>query len=217
VVVPVAALEGILLARGRARPVGLALFAGYVGFGLVFTYHYMTHDYYHLPFVLVLSVGIGLLADRVLAFVRSRRADMRSIAVAATVALGVLVGFRVSVESIRFGLVPASVPETTRIAESEVPPKIGTLLHQSTRLAFLAPSFGETLRFYGGVDGTLWPETNDAQTTLAEIRRKGAEFFVVTDLRAWGADPDLRHSVTRYPLLASGRNFLVYDLRGSTR
>ena len=225
VVLPLLALAGLLIARGRARSVGFALVAGYVSFGLVFTYHYETHSYYHLPLVLVLSVGIGLLAHAVTSLVRARRADLTSVGVAAATTMTVLAATQLGA----FSIVPAAIPAATTHTEVAVPPEIGNLVHHATGLVFLAPSYGDTLKFYGGVAGTWWPSAADnklaqlegnppksVRAQFAEISQKGRpSFFVVTDLREWHDQPDLRAYLrNHYPLVASSRDYLVYDLRG---
>jgi 4-amino-4-deoxy-L-arabinose transferase-like glycosyltransferase len=225
-VLPITAMAGVLVARGRARRVGVALAGGYVSFGLVFSYHYATHSYYHLPLLLVLSVGVGLLAHAVTAFVRTRQADLPSVGVAAATATIVLAATPMGA----YSMVPAAIPAAIAHTEVAVPAEIGTLVHHSTELVFLAPSYGDTLKFYGGVAGTYWPGPGDAKLAqlegtapksvpdrLADIRRDtGARFFVVTDMGQWQAQPDLRAYLnTHYSLVASNRDYLVYDLRGT--
>jgi hypothetical protein len=225
VVLPFVALAGLLVARGRARSVGFALLVGYVSFGLVFAYHYETHSYYHLPLVLVLAVALGLLADAVTSLVRRRRADLTSIGVAAATATIVLAGTQLG----SFSMVPATISAATVHTEVAVPPEIGTLVHHATGLVFLAPSYGDTLKFYGGVAGTWWPTAADVKLAefegyapqsvraqFDEIRRNPrTSYFVVTDMRGWQGQPDLRAYLrSHYRLVASRRDYVVYDLRG---
>lgn len=225
-VLPLLALAGLLLARGRARAVGFAVVVGYVAFGLVFTYHYETHSYYHLTLVLVLAVGIGLLADRVVSLVRKRRGDLTSVGVAAATTMILVAGTQMG----SFSIVPPPVPAATVRTEVVVPAEIGRIVRHATGIVFLAPSYGDTLEFYGGVAGTYWPAPQDVklaqlegnapksvQVELDEIRRHaGARFFVVTDMRGWHAQRNLRAYLERhYPRVASNRYYLLYDLRGA--
>ena len=227
-VLPLAALAGLLVTRGRARAVGFALVVGYVTFGLVFSYHYETHSYYHLPLVLVLAVGVGLLAHALTSWVRTRQADLTSVGVAAATTMIVLAGSQMGA----FSIVPPAVPAATVHTEVAVPTQIGKLVHHATGLVFLAPSYGDTLKFYGGVAGTWWPGPADiklaqlegnapksVQAQLDEIRRsQETQFFVVTDMRQWDAQPDLRAYLdSHYPLIASNRDYRVYDLRRAAR
>ena len=39
--------------------------AGYILYGFMFSYHITTHDYYHLPMMIPVSIGIGIILGRV--------------------------------------------------------------------------------------------------------------------------------------------------------
>jgi len=227
-VLPLSALTGLFVARGRARAVGFALVVGYVSFGMVFAYHYETHSYYHLPLVLVLAVGVGLLAHALTSWVRTRRADLTSVGLAAATTMIVLAGSQMGAYSI----VPPAVATAQVHTEVAVPVEIGKLVHHATALVFLAPSYGDTLKFYGGVAGTWWPSPADVK--LAELegnapksvpgqfddirRNPRTRYFVVTDMRQWQTQPDLRAYLdSHYSLIASNRDYLVYDLRRAAR
>lgn len=216
-VVPAVTVLGIIAAQGRARQVGIALITGYAMFGLVFTYHYMTHDYYHLPFVFVAAVGIGLLTDAALAALRARRSRHRT-ATVACVAAAVVIGIFALVEPTRYGLIPDAVGAELRRSEIDAPIAVGDVIDHSANTAFLAPNYGQPAMYYGGFAGTSWPsgdaDIRDTERTLAAIRRDHpVDFFVVTDLDAWKASRNLRRVVGRHPLLASGPGYRVYDLR----
>ena len=55
----VAAVIGTVLAPRQPRRLLLALLAGYVAFGIVFTHHIHTHDYYSLPLVAFVALGVA--------------------------------------------------------------------------------------------------------------------------------------------------------------
>ncbi len=53
------ALLGILLyPSNRQRFIAIGLWVGYILYGFTFPYHFMTHDYYHLPLILVVTFGL---------------------------------------------------------------------------------------------------------------------------------------------------------------
>ena len=60
-----AVVAGLVLAQGRGRAVLGAMLAGYAVFGLVFNYHIATHDYYSEQLLLVLAVAGASIAGRV--------------------------------------------------------------------------------------------------------------------------------------------------------
>lgn len=61
------AIAGCFTLIGRKnRAVALGLWLGYFVFGFFFIYYYTTHDYYHLPIILPVAVGLAGLAQSVL-------------------------------------------------------------------------------------------------------------------------------------------------------
>jgi 4-amino-4-deoxy-L-arabinose transferase-like glycosyltransferase len=59
-----AALVGILLyPTNRQRFIAIGLWVGYIVYGFTFPYHFITHDYYHLPIIIVVAYGLIPVAD----------------------------------------------------------------------------------------------------------------------------------------------------------
>src|SRR5512136_2080632 len=59
-----AALTGILIyPANRQRFIAIGLWLGYIAYGFTFPYHFITHDYYHLPIILVVAFGLIPVAD----------------------------------------------------------------------------------------------------------------------------------------------------------
>jgi len=61
-----AAVGCFLLANRKARAVALGCGALILFFGLVFVYYFTTHDYYHLPLILPVCIGLAGLAQALL-------------------------------------------------------------------------------------------------------------------------------------------------------
>ncbi len=155
-----------------------------------------------------------LFADRVTSFARARQDRARKIVATVAIIASVGLGMLATVEPDGFPLVPAATSAETRNSELEVPATIGDLVDHSTTAVFLAPDYGLALMYYGGFAGTPWPDAADAERTLQSIRRaRGATFFVVTDMSAWAARPELHAFLKQYPLVAADRDFRVYDIR----
>ena len=58
---------GIYLAeRKKERPILLGMWLGYLVFGFTFSYHFITHDYYHLPFIPVAVLSFSLVIKAIL-------------------------------------------------------------------------------------------------------------------------------------------------------
>jgi hypothetical protein len=199
--------------------VGGALFAGYVAFGLTFTVHYSTHDYYHLPLVVGLAVGVGLLADRLVPILRGIGLAQAAPRLGAAVAVIVVL-------SLRFGPIspiPPPIPAASIRAEVEVPKEVRAAIGNSTNVILLAPSCGFSLAFYGAVARPSWPGAADDRPGSAdEVTRVFEEltagtsprYFVVTNMDEWHDQPELRSFLAdRYPVLVQRADLVIFNLQ----
>jgi hypothetical protein len=218
------ALIGIGVSRGRSRVLGLSLIAGYVAYGLVFTWNYSTHHYYHLPFVIIVSLGVGLLAGEIEALVRRRNADLLSVSVVTVAAICLAGGWMFSL----WRFVPpepsaAAVDRNVRVSE-----EVGELLDHTDNALVLVEHYGYPLAYYGSVKGEPWPRIEDfsyqdarglAAPTVEDrfdelAAESEAEFFVVVDFDEWARQPELQAFLaSRFPVYAEGPGYLVFDLR----
>jgi hypothetical protein len=183
-----------------------SLVAGYVLFGLVFTVHYSTHDYYHLPLVGLLALALGVVWSRIVGRIqRPAAALLATGGVAAALALPILwerSSFRPSEQEVR-----------QRVYRSEA---IGRLLDHSTAVGFIADDFGLSLTYFGDVSGTLWdPRPNEPPSaTFERLFGGGAvDYVVVTDTRLEDFSAVELLIDGEYPVLAGGADWVVYDLR----
>ncbi|MUH51970.1 MAG: hypothetical protein F2789_12260 [Actinobacteria bacterium] len=218
IVAPIIGAAALLVAKGRSRWILGALFAGYVAFGLAFTVHYSTHEYYHLPLVAVLSVGVGLSVEWAVPFVRSRWTRLTPVWLGITAAVVVAASVRFG----QYGFTPHPISNAARRSELTAPADIAVFLRNEAGVVTLAPQYGLSLRFHAGVTGGVWPGRNDeppqdagaVASTFAALRaRHGARYFVITDMVEWHAQPLLRAYLdSRYVPLAAETDYIIYDL-----
>lgn len=82
------AVAGAVAARpGLPRRVFAGLWGAYLLLGVVFTYHYVTHDYYHLPALIVVALGAGATVGRI-----EDAAERTSYRRAVTAGVGIFLG-----------------------------------------------------------------------------------------------------------------------------
>jgi hypothetical protein len=222
----VVAAAGLFAGWGRGRLVLGMLIAGYVSFGLLFTYHYATHSYYHLPLIFVAALGVGLTFGRLERWwVESDEWSIARVGVATAAVMLTLVGIATS--SVPILPAPADPGAVRQVEDGST--AVGRLVHHDTRLIMLAPADTELLRWYGYVAGLEWPSLGqDTYTRLqgqqvGTIRAQldadskelgGAHYFVVTDMVEWHNQPALRaYLAAHYPLVASAPIYRIYDLR----
>jgi hypothetical protein len=216
-----AAALGTLLLVGVSRGLLVGLWGGYIIYGLLFPYHITTHDYYHLPLIPILALGMAPIAG----VVAERLGSMpRSLVWGLTRLLVVVALLGVAVRAAR-GIVAA------RDYRPEVGywEYLGDLLEHRSDLLILSHDYGYRLMYYGWVNGGAW--VGQADLRLGELlgepsalgmgeiteRLAGHSFFVVTLLGELDAQPALKEYLyANYPVAAQGDDFVVFDLRGQT-
>lgn len=218
-----AGLAGIAFSARPARLFLLALWSGYVLFGLVFAYHIHTHDYYSLPFLPIVAVSIGAMVDRV-ARIAISGSLQRGLVVSCLVAL--VAGGGLSVRA-------ADVFESSAEVEAEAAGyrRIGQLVKNSARVVSLDGAYGLALNYHGRINSTSWPLSIDlaldrlngqdevpAEQRLASL--KDVDFFVATDQVELNLQPELRAFLDeRLQVAREGPpdhwRFVVYDLHRS--
>jgi len=242
VVLAVAAFS-ILLARSRMQRASLlALWLGFGFFGLTYTNHISSHDYYSLPLVPVVALSLGLVVDQVVEYLR-RRLGRRFLQACAAVliALGLAIGAKerataLSLPSLNPGGISAIDPKD-RIREYAY---VGGVVHHTTRALWLDYGLWG-LPYYGWVAGQNWPTHWDLvwqRTRLGLHALTAEQRFVATDKRYWPAvgslhppptvfivlepmelalQPDLSVVLSRWRVLAESPDYVIFDLTHKAR
>ena len=192
---------GMFVAPDRlARRLLAALLAGYASFAMAFTYHMPTHDYYHLPYVAVVALGVAVVFARCERIVSSRTAELLALVLATVIAV---VGSRIAWPRLH-------VDDADHLARMYE--EIGALTDHDTRALFLDTEYGYALMYHGQISGDAWPNRDDlaaeaidgrpavdADTRYArDFEGWGPNYFVVTDLGSFDASPDLATMLDRH-------------------
>jgi hypothetical protein len=226
-----AAVGAITCGRGLPRQLLGALWGGYLLYALAFPYHIATHDYYHLPALILASLDTGA-AISWLAAGLARVAPPR----VATVAGGVLVLMIAAVWVQRSARELRSRNGSADVVMYE---RIGAILRHSPRTVLLAYDYGAPLRYHGQLTGPTWPSADDlvastlgAGAGAAEdsawsnglsaqarydrfYRPRRPDYFLITDFESLAAQSDLKPFLeANFPRLAEGPGYLIFDLRG---
>jgi hypothetical protein len=182
-----------------ARRVLLALFGGYAAFAVAFTYHMPTHDYYHLPYLAVVALGIAALSARFEPKVTERTWDGVVFTLCGIVMIGGAVNARPRLH-VDDAAVYAGMYE-----------EIGALTGHDARTLLLDTEYGYALMYHGQMSGDSWPNRDDlaaeaidgraavdAETRFVrDYEQWGPNYFVVTDLGSLEASPDLQSMLDR--------------------
>jgi hypothetical protein len=214
----VLALIGSAVAPTRlGRVLMLCLWIGYAAFAVAFTYHMPTHDYYHLPYIAVVGLGVAALVARLEQPLAGRLPGLLldTVAVAAGIVIAVL-GTQAAWPKLAIAWAPA---ELQRYRE------IGEITDHDTRVLFLDQEYGYPLMYHAEVSGDTWPNQDDlaaealggraAMTANERYARDydgfNPHYFVVTDLDSLEGQPDLQALLReRATLVRKAPKFHVY-------
>ncbi len=167
------AFLGLFVIRdGLSRALLIGLWIGYFIFGLVFTYHIHTHDYYQLQFIPVVALSLGpvgaLVINRLFRLFSSRR----RIAILVVFFLVLIFGISININKVQrrdyngylkiFGYVMGINPQFYKFInedfekEVRIAKEIGEIVNHSSKTVFLTPDYGRSLAYHGELSGFSW-------------------------------------------------------------
>ena len=207
--------------RRGARFLIASLWIGYAAFAVAFTYHMPTHDYYHLPYIAVVALGVAATLERLHERIVGRLPPTILLASACTLA-ALIAGW---------GTLQAWPRLTNPRAEATVAAyeRIGELTHHDPNVLFLDLEYGYSLMYHGQLSGDSWPNTDDlaaerlggeapisAQDRFERDYARGKPtYFVVTDLSSLREETDLRALLDqRVTVVEQAPTYHVYKFKG---
>lgn len=215
--VMLAALTGLLLARGRPLALLLGLWGGYLAYGLLFHYAIRSHNYYQLPFIPVLALSVGPLVALLLP--HTLRAEVRPARVASWALLLMVPLISSSLLAMR-----QARPDLNRMVDDFK--AISAIVGRGTRVVALSYAYGEPLRYYGGLKVINWPIGADfskaavmnqpresAADRLSRFLRDDPQYFVITDYAEAVQQQDLQPLLQKLPVLVETNTYTIFDLR----
>jgi 4-amino-4-deoxy-L-arabinose transferase-like glycosyltransferase len=207
---------GVWLLPKKVRIIPLALWLGYLLYGLAFPHHINTHEYYSIPLIPAVALSLapiaGLIINRINEFGKLSR-----------LALVVIVLFSVFYSS----WMSRSILLSKNYREEAIGwIKLGQALPQQGDLIGITHEQGYRIAYFGWRHVTPWPYTAaDEQAWAATADPQadfiarfkdatiGQDYFVITMLSDFDAQPLLKTYLTdHYPIYAQGGGYLIYDL-----
>jgi hypothetical protein len=207
---------GLVLSKKPAFSMFLGLFIGYILYGFAFSYHVSTHEYYHLPLMVPVSLGLGLVFNTLVDAIKENRK---------TFGLSVIVLFLLSFMALKAWDVRVTLKRTDYRSEPAFWENLGEELGRETRVTGLMSDYGYRLKYWGWLAVDPWLGTADIdvrELAGAEIdlqqeleRRLGQnDYFVVTQFGEYNNQPLLREYLeSNYPLIIDRDSVIVFDLR----
>ncbi|MBT4310436.1 MAG: hypothetical protein HOD49_08490, partial [Anaerolineae bacterium] len=212
------ALLGLLLFPKKKNGIVYGLWGGYILYGLIFNYHFSTHDYYQMPFIPVAALSLAPLGEMISGTLRSR------------LSTGVIPRF-IFVATWTLALLGAAWTIRADLRATDYRPlaqsyrEVGDLLRGEGKTVALSEDYGYRLNYWGWLNNTVWPSAGDLWyqekrgdpqnfTQVFNKHAKDRSFFIITDFNEWEAQEDLHEYLTaNYPLYTEGEGYLIFDLR----
>jgi hypothetical protein len=212
----IVSLAGIFLIRDRsARSLAAGGFAGYVLYGIVFSYQTSTHDYYHLPLIPLVGLGLGAAFSLAVEHFQAPR-WLRS-----ALLCGLLLTFALS----NLWGARTELKRADHRADAALAEEIGAMFRPEDRVVSIAPYYSYALKYWGWVNATNWLSAGDFEVRAlagqevdvqAAFREAiaGKDFFLVMDFTELDRQPLVRQQLDEnYPLIKQTEGYAVYDLR----
>jgi hypothetical protein len=208
-------LAGAFLFSKKNRLIVLCLWAGYLLFGIFFSYFIYTHSYYSLMLVPIVAISLAGMAQ----IVAKAAAQQKQFAKTALIIIGIL--------CMLYPVWTASKTLEKKDYFGEPPgwQIIGEAVPKNQNVIALTHDYGFPLFYYGYRQTKMWPYSSDialrkAQNnvsenfdSLFEDLTKDQDLFLITHFADLNAQPLLQEKLANFPIYAEGPGYIIYDLR----
>lgn len=207
---------GLILSKKPAFGMFLGLFVGYILYGFIFSYHVSTHDYYHLPLIVPVSLGLGLVFKTVVDAFHEKRKIFSAV---------VIIIFIIGFMALKAWDVRVTLKRVDYRSEPAFWANLGEELGSDARVTGLLTDYGYRLSYWGWLTVEPWLQAADInvrELAGAEIdlqyelerRLEESDFFVVTQFGEYNNQPMLKECLEEnYPMIIDRENVIVFDLR----
>jgi len=209
------ALLGLLFLRSRTERIfAISLWISYTVFGLFFSYHIASHDYYSMPLIPIAALSLGALGGvvvRGLAERASGSALSRWFVRVMLLFVVVMTFWQVRIQMVLVDYRP----------QEEYWASIGDAVGHVPSVVALTEDYGYPLVYWGWQRATIWPEYRggvfggnkaDIENRFKSLT-KGQVYFLVTDFEELDLQPELgEYLYANYPIHADGDGYVIFDL-----
>lgn len=211
-----AVLAFFLLPKGKFKVLYACLWIGYVLMGFTFAYHIYTHNYYHLPLIPLVAIGVGV----VFAALMDRIQDQSPNLLARLFICAVFVfAAALLVLKSREELVSSDYRY-----EETYWKKLGDTIGHDKKVIALTHDYGYRLSYWGFIDPRLW-ETQGDQTVdrlAGTVEKpfeqqfadsiKGEDYFLVTLINDFNSQANLHDYLFAHYNYQQGEGYYLFDL-----
>jgi 4-amino-4-deoxy-L-arabinose transferase-like glycosyltransferase len=211
-------LLGIFLFRKvTQRAFVIGLWAGYFLYGLLFPYHFVTHNYYHLPLIPLVALSLAPVADSI--FERLVSLNLGWILKSG------LIGVIIFATGYQMWDIRVELAQADYRHEPAYWSMLADRVGRSNQIVALTQDYGYRLEYYGWLEVRNWPETG--QLAYRDLRggkpfefeqwfdeeTLDMDYFLVTRIKELDRQPELRDMLyTHYTISDQGEGFVLFDL-----
>ena len=210
---------GIILAKpGKDRSLLIGLVLGYIAYGLMFSYHITTHNYYQLPLFVYIPLALAVVG----AVLFQKLKEVNAASNLVRLAVGGIIFFAISFEmwNVRVELVKDDYR-----AEAQFWAELGEKLGHSTPVIGLTQDYGNRLAYWGWKTTDQWPTVGDQN--LRELagkakpfdqifaeRTEGKKYFLVTNFNQFDRQAELKDKLFKtFPVVEKKQEYIIFDLQ----
>ncbi len=208
---------GVWLLPKKARIIPLALWVGYLIYGMAFAHHIITHEYYSIPLIPAVALSLapiaGLIFDRMSAHGKLSQWALVgvlafSIFYSGWMARSILLSKDYRLEGIGWTEVGQALPQQGGL--------IGITHEQGYRLAYFGWAMVNPWTPDASREQAIaqMPDPQAAFADLFNSTVQGKSYFVITLFSEFDAQPMLKaYLYDHYPVYSQGDGYLIFDLK----
>ncbi|MBI9049647.1 MAG: glycosyltransferase family 39 protein [Anaerolineaceae bacterium] len=210
-----AAIATLLISSKPIRSMLLGVWAGYFLNGMALSHHFATHDYYHLPLIAMVAVGLAAAG----AGIFEKLIDHKWLSHV------VVYGLLLFASVLYLWDVRVHLKRIDYHSEIKIWTEIGETIGNGAPVVSLAHDYGYRLSYWSWITPTNWGTSADfnflAETgqtfefqDLFNERVNGKDYFVVTLFSELDRQPALKAVLeNHYTVFAESGDYIIYDLR----
>ncbi|HQA27874.1 MAG TPA: glycosyltransferase family 39 protein [Brevefilum fermentans] len=208
-------IAGALVIKNKPyRVMVLSIFVGYFLYGMVFSYHIVTHNYYQIPLTPVIGIGLAACAAVLIEKLPGKK----------TFGLAVLTGLTFFWMAFNFWDARMSLKHARYHDQPGFYAVLGEKLRDYSVIS-ITPDYGYRLAYWGWKPTQNWMSMGDFvmremagmdldKNALFAEALEGRELFLVTDFAEFDRQADVKEILLEnYPIFEEGDGFLIFLLR----
>jgi len=208
-------LGTFMLEKKIDRIMVIGLFFGYFIYGMTLSYHISTHDYYQLPLIPMVAIGLASLFHRILGNLKSAPWSKVLIVITVVSYFILIKGWDVRVD----------LKRNDYSAEVNAWKEIANLFDQNYTIIGITPDYGYRFEYWGWHKIENW--MSSADFSLRELNGQefdmqnwfseaieGKDYFLITQFEELDRQPQVKQILNEnYSVWKSTSDYLIYDLR----